>query len=152
MSLPDRSGPTRPEPTPDFRWERWSLREEGRAAWTRAGAVALLVLGVSVVLLVSLPPATAFVLTLLVAMALVPYFLPRHYRVSEAGLVQTRGFWNARRDWTEFGSFQAGPGGYWLLPAPALTDQVGKFRLKPPPFFLPAPLEPANARTLEFFL
>src|SRR4051812_1085966 len=91
-------------------WQRWPLREDGQAGLLRAGGVVLLILLVGVVLLVSLPTTTAIVLGVPVVLAFLPYFLPRRYRLSNEGLAVIRGFWNDRREWTEFQTYQPGAG------------------------------------------
>ncbi len=132
-----------------LKWQRWPLREDGQRAWLRAGAVVLLLGLIGGVLLVSLPTATALVLGVPVALALLPYFLPRQYRVSDEGLVVVRGFWNDRREWQEFRAYLPVAGGYWLLPAPASTRPRLNRALGWRAFYLPRPLETPTALALE---
>jgi hypothetical protein len=129
-------------------WQRWPLREAGQTGWLRAGAVILLILLVGAVLLVSLPPTTAIVLGVPVALAFLPYFLPRRYHLSNQGLVVTRGFWTDRREWAEFGSYQPGAEGYWLLAAPTRPSGFQR-ALQTRAFYLPRPLDPQTALALQ---
>ena len=129
-------------------WQRWPLGEAGRTGWLRAGAIILLILLVGAVLLVSLPPTTAIVLGVPVALAFLPYFLPRRYRLSNEGLVVTRGFWTDRREWAEFGSYQPGVEGYWLLAGPSRPGGLQR-ALQTRAFYLARPLDPQIVLALE---
>jgi hypothetical protein len=136
--------------TPDtqLEWQRWPLREDGRVGWFRAGGVIFLLLLIEAILLLSLPTMTAIVLGIPLALALLPYFLPRRYQLSDKGLVILRGFWNDHREWHEFRTYQPVTDGYWLLPDPT---QPAKLRgiLSNRAFYLSRPLDPQLAQTLE---
>lgn len=141
MSEPSSSGFSRLE------WQRWPLRENPQAGLRIAG-VGLLVLLIEAALILSLPPLTALALGLLLAMALLPYFLPRQYKVSGEGLVVVRGFFNDRRTWAEFQTYRIGQDGYWLLPDPGGKPNG----LKPGAFYLARPADPQVAQALEVVL
>lgn len=126
-------------------WQRWLLKEDGPLAWGRAG-LALLVLTVTmIVLLVSLPPFAAIVLGLILVVAVLPYFWPRQYRVTQDFILVNRGLLTERHGWADFKGFQVAKDGYWLLPVvgrPVLS------RARPRPLYLPTPLDSQIARQL----
>ncbi|MEI6047113.1 MAG: hypothetical protein WCS37_22450 [Chloroflexota bacterium] len=122
-------------------WRRWPLRERG---WLRAGLVALLLVGLEVVLLVSLPPIVSLVMSLAFITLLLPYYLPAVYRIGSEGVQVQRSLFAARlQSWATFESFRPSEQGCWLIPTSTLA---GKNRL--PLFeplravFLPYPTEP----------
>ncbi len=118
-------------------WQRWPLKEAGNAGLGRVGLVGLLLLAVAVVLVLSLPPTTALVLTVLLILTVSPYFLPQQYRVSDQGVAVSRGFWANRREWKEFRAYRTTEQGFWLIPLDGGLDR-SRFRA----FFLPLPLDP----------
>ncbi len=131
-------------------WQRWPLAEDGPKGWLKAGAVLLLVVIIGAVLLVSLPPTVALGLGVLVGLALLPYFLPRRYLVSEHGVVMNRGFWNDRREWADFRGYSRASDGYWLLPESSTPRPLGLIRAgRVREFYLARPLDPSTALALE---
>ncbi|HEX2909426.1 MAG TPA: hypothetical protein VH186_01365 [Chloroflexia bacterium] len=134
----------------EIEWQRWSLAENGKAGWLRAGGVLLLVALIVLVLLLSLTLATALVLSAALMLALLPYFLPRQYRVSESGIVSVRGIYSDRHDWTEFRAYRAVEGGFWLLAVNPLEQPVlRRAPLKVRDLFLPTPVDLAAGEELE---
>lgn len=125
-------------------WQRWPLREQGREGWIK-GSAALVVAGLAAMLaFISLPPVPASVLIFLLLITLLPYFLPRNYRVSAEAVVTMRSFLADRREWREFRSYRQVEQGYVLQP---VADKPARFNL-----FLPRPLENSKAALLEKML
>lgn len=122
-------------------WERWAVREQGREGWIKAGGALLISAIAATFAWLSLPPTAAAILIFLLLITVLPYFLPRSYRVSPDAVVVTRSFLADRREWREFRAFQRLEQGFLLLPA---ADKPSRFNL-----FLPLPLEAAKAQLLE---
>ena len=132
--------PANEESVLSLEWQRWPLKEAGRAGLGRVVVVVLTLLAVSIILLISLPPLAALALTFLVLITVSPYFLPQRYRVSDSGLSVSRGFLTQQRAWAEFKAYQKVETGYLLLttgdPSTAGFDRTRLRNL-----YLPSPLD-----------
>ncbi len=126
------------------------MRENGAAGWWRAGLVVLLVAGLWLVLLLSLPPFAGLVVGVAFVFLLLPYFLPTTYIIAPEGVRVQRGIVGSRlKPWSAFAHFRETERGYWLVPAN--LDTMG--RIAPlRAVFLPYPLEPKLRTLLEMEL
>ena len=130
-------------------WQRWLLKEDGPLAWGRAGLALLVLTATVIVLLVSLPPFAAVVLGLILVIAVLPYFWPRQYRVTQDFVLVNRGLLTDRHLWADFRGFEIAKDGYWLLPVIG-RPVLSRARLRP--LYLPAPLDSQIARQLGEYL
>lgn len=126
-----------PELKTGITWRRWPLGEGGTQGWLRAGLVALLVGGVWIILLLSLPPLAALMIGAAFVGFLLPYYLPAVYRVGPEGIKVQRGVVAGRlKPWNSFASYKETGQGYWLVPAD--SQKLEPLRA----IFLPYPTEP----------
>jgi hypothetical protein len=135
-------------------WERWLLKEDPRRL-VKLGLSGLLGGLVGVILVVSLPLTAAVALGLALAVAVLPYLMPRRFRLTPQGLSISQGFYTTTRLWSDFEAYQAVKGGYLLQIRPDARLKSNRPNQLAPAsreLFLPLPLEPAKAAALALAL
>jgi hypothetical protein len=132
-------------------WERWPLQEDPRRL-ARLGLLGLLGGLVGAVLVASLPLTAAVALGMAMAVAVLPYLMPRRFRLTPEGLSIRQGFYTTRRVWADFEAFQPVKAGYLFQIRLDIKSKPNRPNLLLPDttkLFLPFPLEPEKAVALE---
>jgi hypothetical protein len=103
-------------------------------------------------LVASLPLTAAVALGLALAVAVLPYLLPRRFQLNPEGLSIRQGFYITRRVWTDFEAFHPVKGGYLFQRRGDVKSKSNRPNLLLPgttELFLASPLEPEKAAALE---
>lgn len=130
-------------------WQNWPLQRDGFRL--KAVLVLMLVGIIWLLLLISLPTITGFVLGAALLLVLFPYYLPTRYILDQRGITVKSGSVARRtRGWQEFVRYETKANGYLLSPFSQTETQN---RLEPfRALYLPFPADPAARSLLNAIL